>query len=300
MPEGDTIFHLATSLRRVLEGRTIVSAYSGVVEVDEKQVVGASVEAVTSRGKNLLITLSTGTTLHCHLMMNGYVRAYRRSKEDAAGRPRRYGLSVRGAISTVHHDVVFYDTPVLRLLRTEKLDKDPKLARVGPDPLREAIDPAALARELSSHPKRPLGEALLDQRVMAGLGNVLKSETMFCAGADPFAPVSAYTDSMLAEILATGAKLLETTTDPRVVRASSTGRRITRVTDASLRGRASRLWVYERAGRECFVCGSRIRVERQGLEKRSTFWCPECQPPRTIAEAPLLAARIGPIGKVTR
>lgn len=287
MPEGDTIFHLATRLQKVLlGGHLLARAYSAVVEVDEHLVRGATVVDITSRGKHLLIALSTGYTLHCHLGMYGRVKVIPRSPEDP---PRRPFGETRLIFGTEQVDVVFHQTLTLRLVRSDRIARSEPLRRLGPDPLREELDlPAVAARLLSEHPGVEIANALLDQRVLTGVGNVFKSEILFCAGADPFAAVRLFTEPMLERILEISVRFLRANVDPRIARASLRHGRITRVTDASLRGRGARLWVYERVGKPCLVCGALIRVERQGLGQRSTFFCRSCQPKRERQESLLV------------
>lgn len=287
MPEGDTIFNLATRLQKVLLGdHTLARAYSAVVEVDEHLVRGATVLDVTSRGKHLLVALSTGYTLHCHLGMYGRVKVIPRRPEDP---PRKPFGETRLILGTEEVDVIFHQTLTLRLVRSDRVSRSEPLRRLGPDPLREELDvPAVAARMLADHASIEIANALLDQRVLTGVGNVFKSEILFCAGADPFAPVSLFTEAMLEGILDISIRFLRANVDPRIARASLRHGRITRITDTSLRGRGARLWVYERVGKPCLICGSLIRVERQGLGQRSTFFCRSCQPKRETSDAPLV------------
>ena len=180
---------------------------------------------------------------------------------------------------------------VLRLLASERLARHPRLAALGPDPLAAGFDAAEVVRRALKQPARPLGEIVLDQRVLAGIGNVLKSEGLFLAGADPFAPVAAYDARALGAVIDTLARTL-TQTAARRAREDRIPARMTRRTGASLRGQASRLWVYERSGRPCLVCGSAIAMRRQGDGARSTYFCACCQPPRKDPDAPLVPPRI--------
>lgn len=289
MPEGDSIFHLAGRLRSVLLHEVIVSAQSEVVSVPVELVRGATVLDIDARGKNLLVALSTGATLHVHLRMHGRVRVRERSSSEPSRVPTRMP-GVRLAIATRHADVFFVDTPVTRLVATENVDEDRAIARLGPDPLgSEPFDDAAVAEALGRHADEELGVALLDQTIMAGVGNVLKSEAMFCSGADPFAPVRLYSTLLLQRIVRVAAAQLRNTTDPRVARFVARHGRMTRFNEGSMRGRGSPLWVYERSGKECFVCGDTIRMQRQGSPSpRSTYFCRSCQRPRTSPEDDLV------------
>ncbi len=245
---------------------------------------------IDARGKNLLVTLSTGATLHVHLRMHGRVRVRERSSSEPSRVPTRMP-GVRLALATRSADVFFVDTPVTRLLASEKVDQDRALARLGPDPLGEApFDARAVAEAFALHAGEEVGVALLDQSIMAGVGNVLKSEALFCSGADPFALVDLYPVAVLEEIVKVAAAQLRNTTDPRVARFVARHGRMTRFNEGSMRGRGSPLWVYERAGKECFVCGDTIRMRRQGAPSpRSTYACPTCQPTRSTRDAPIVA-----------
>jgi endonuclease-8 len=277
VPEGDTIFRLAAKLAAALVGKTIERCESHVAEVDAKRVRGASVVAVESRGKHLLIALSNGYTLHSHLRMEGSWHLYPRAPAEA--KPKRSG---RLRLETSDLEVVCARAPTLRLVATERLARDPTLSSLGPDPLAADFDAERAADNLARLDETPLGVALMNQRALAGVGNVLKSETLFLAGLDPLAPVARFERDEVRRAVDTAAELLRLN-----VQASSRGpgrfalpRRVTRVTSGALLGRGGGLWVYERGGEPCRKCGARIERHEQGLERRSTYLCPRCQPRR--------------------
>ena len=158
-------------------------------------------------------------------------------------------------ISGVETEAVQFGGPNLRLLSTESIARDPVLSRLGPDVLAPDLDLGAVARLLRADPERSLGEALLDQRKVAGIGNIFKSEACFTARLDPRARVADLTDAQLEEVIDAARDLMA---------------------GAVAEGRAGRA-VYRRAGRPCIACGTPIAVAGQGDANRSTYWCPRCQ-----------------------
>jgi endonuclease-8 len=273
VPEGDTIHRLADKLRGALEGQRITSVKTAVAEVRERHLEGATVIAVTARGKNLLIGLSNGLTLHTHMMMNGVWHVYRRGE-----RWRAPSFRLRIALETETVEAVCFGAPVVRLLRTDRLEADPRLGKLGPDLADADFDAAEAARRVASLPDRSIAEALLDQRSVAGIGNVLKSEVLFLAKVHPMTRAGSVEADVLAHILTIARELME-----KNVAVGKSGRhlvpgRVTRFTSRSLLGRGGELWVYERRGEKCLVCATPIEMARQGEDNRSTYWCPQCQP----------------------
>lgn len=255
MPEGDTIHRAAARLRPHLLGKVVrrleLPRRAQVIE----RVAGRKVTAIEARGKNLLIHFDAELVLHTHMRMNGVWRAY----PPGAQPPRRSGYVVAwlevddGSLAVCTH------APVVRMIRARDLVRDPRLASLGPDPIDEGFERDEALSRLRARAEMPLGEALLDQRAVAGIGNVWKSELCFEHGLDPFAPVAAFTDEELAAVLASAA---------RGMRRSALGR-----------PRPSR--VYERSGQPCPRCGETITMRRQGEQRRSTYSCAHCQPPRS-------------------
>lgn len=281
MPEGDSIAILARTLSRALLSRTIDGATSRVVEVDAARLVGATVTGVRTHGKNLMLDLSNGLTLHAHLLMNGRFKLRRPADTLAPG--------VRLAFRCGDTEVLA-NCQVLRLLASERLRRDSRLAAAGPDPLKPSHDVEVVLMRLRQRATQPIGVAILDQRVLAGIGNALKCELLFLAGADPFAPVAMYGDAPLRMVVDKAGEVLRLTAAPQLREDRGFGRMTRRTSDA-LRG-GSRLWVYRRAGRPCLVCGAAIAVRRQGDAARATYFCPTCQPARNAMDAPLAPPRI--------
>jgi len=265
MPEGDTIFRTADVLRAALIGRRIIAARAqarpGLRSVpDLSRLVGALVASVDARRKHLLIGFDNGLTLRSHLRMTGSWHRYR------PGEPWRRPIHQASAIlETAESVAVAFNTPVVELLSDAQLHRSEALTTLGPDLLSRLFDADDALRRLRERDAEELGNALLDQRTVAGIGNVYKSEVAFLEGLDPWSVVGAFTDAQLRTVLATARRLLQANTRG--------GARVT--TGSAIRGQA--LWVYGRAGRPCRKCGTLIQVHRQGDLARLTFWCPRCQ-----------------------
>ncbi len=251
MAEGDTIARAALRIGGELTGQVVrVSApnpqgeLAGVGRLD-----GLRLEAVTSRGKHLLLRFG-GLTLDSHLGMSGAWHLY-----PIGARWRRRRAAAWCVISGEKAEAVQFGGPRLRLLATAAAARDPILGRLGPDILSADLDIGAVARSLRADPERPLGEALLDQGQVAGIGNIFKSEACFAARLDPRSRVADLTDAELEAVVEAAQSLMST---------------------AVADGRAERA-VYRRAGRPCVSCGTPIALTGLGDDNRSTYWCPRCQ-----------------------
>ena len=268
MPEGDTIFRTAEVLRAALVGRRITSARAQAQPAlrrvpDLTRLIGATVTHVEARGKHLLIGFENGFTLRSHLRMTGSWHRYR------PGERWRIPLRRASAILETNESVaVAFDTPVVELLTDADLRRSRALLTLGPDLLSRDFDADEALRRLRERDGEELGNALLDQRAVAGIGNVYKSEVAFLVRLDPWAPVAASDDAELLGALRTARRLLQANTRG--------GARVT--TGSPIRGQG--LWVYGRVGRQCRRCKTKIEVARQGELARLTYWCPRCQPRR--------------------
>jgi endonuclease-8 len=270
MPEGDTVWQAAKRLHGALAGERLVRWDMRVPKLATTDLAGRTVLDVTARGKHLLTHVEGGLTLHSHLGMDGSWKVYG-SAERPRGGPAH---QIRAVLGTERHTAVGYRLPVLELLRTAHEDR--AVGHLGPDLLGPDWDQERALRNLLTAPDRPLGEALLDQRNLAGIGNVYKSELCFMAGVTPWLPVGELPCPERLVVLAK--KLLEANRE-----------RPARVTTPV--GRPDRrLWVYGRAPRPCLRCGTSIRSANQGdgSRERATYWCPRCQsgPVPTAQEAP--------------
>ncbi|MFB7111067.1 Fpg/Nei family DNA glycosylase [Streptomyces sp. NPDC056190] len=259
MPEGDTVWQTARRLHDALAGKVLTRSDFRVPKYATVDLTGRTVLDAVSRGKHLLTRFEGGLTLHSHLLMEGAWKVYG-TGERWKGGP---GHQIRAVLGTADRAAVGYRLQVLELLRTSEEDRT--VAHLGPDLLGPDWDPDLALANLLSDPGRPLGEALLDQRNLAGIGNVYKSELCFLLGVTPWLPVGALPADRAAKLPALAKRLLEANRD-RVVRRTT-----------GLRGQD--LFVYGRAPRPCLRCGTSVRVADQGdgSQERPTFWCPSCQ-----------------------
>ena len=262
MPEGDSIHRLAARLGPRLVGRQVRSFFAhDIADAVTDSVVGHTIVAVEARGKNLLVRFDDQRTLHIHLRMLGRVRIER--PRSTYWRPRKVSHQLR---LDVDGSVVVGDRiPVLRLLRAGAERTAPDLAGLGPDLLGNELDEDECVRRLRGLTARSIGEALLVQRALAGIGNIYKSETLFLEQIDPRTPVAGLDDAALLRLVRRARTLLRANVGE--------GARVTR---SALAG--PRFWVYGRDGRACFRCGAAIGVVRQGAAPgRSSYFCPGCQ-----------------------
>jgi endonuclease-8 len=258
MPEGDTIHDAARRMRAVLEGRTpeqIVMPHPrhGFDRWPER-LAGRAVRSVDAHGKHLFVRFDGELTLHSHLRMTGSWGVYRVGARWRRARHRAW-LEIRAG----EWSVVEFDGPVLELMRESRTRFDRRLAALGPDVIGERFDAGAfLARLRAQSPTRAIGDALLDQRIVAGIGNVWKSESCFAVHVSPWRELGHLREE---EALAIVEFAHERMTHSAEVDGFST------------RPRA----VYKRAGLPCERCGTPIRSHGQGDDNRTTYWCPGCQ-----------------------
>src|SRR5438132_5813899 len=272
MPEGDTIFRTAQTLHRVLAGRLVVrfdSTFPALTRVDvDRPIAGRTIDSVVSRGKHLLMTFSGDVILHTHMRMNGAWHLYR-----PGGQWRRPARDMRILVATADAIAVGFNVPVAEFLSARDVLRHRDLAALGPDLLDAGFDAGEARLRLRASPDTAAGDALLNQRAIAGIGNVLKSEVLFAAGIDPFTRVGQLSDADLDHIVAVARQLMAMS-----VRAAG------RQTTKSLNPNA-RLWVYGRGGLPCRKCGMRVQAKKTGIDARLTYWCPRCQPPREHARS---------------
>ncbi|KUN69297.1 DNA glycosylase [Streptomyces canus] len=259
MPEGDTVWQSARRLHSALADKVLTRSDLRVPKYATADLTGRRVLDVTPRGKHLLTRIEGGLTLHSHLRMDGSWKVYAENQLWTGGPTHQ----IRAILANADRTAVGYRLPVLELLRTT--DEHKAVGHLGPDLLGPDWNPETALANLLQDPARPLGEALLDQRNLAGIGNVYKSELCFLLGATPWLPVGALPADRAAQLPALAKKLLEVNRD-RPVR-STTGRR------------GQDLFVYGRAPRPCLRCHASIRVADQGdgSRERPTYWCPTCQ-----------------------
>lgn len=271
MPEGDTVHRSAAALRLALRDRRVTAFDTTVPQVRSRapgRLVGGTVADVEARGKHLLHWFAPGDlALRTHMRMSGSWHLYRRGE-----RWRKPSRLPRVVIEVPGWTAVCLSAPVVELLGRAEVERHAGLAALGPDAVAPGTDLAEARRRLDARAEWPVAEALLDQRVLAGVGNVYKSEVLFVCAVDPWTPVDSVDPATRDSLLATAERLLKAnagTVSPARV-----------ATGARPRGRSSgRLHVYGRAGRPCPRCRSRVRVARQGDPPRLTYWCARCQGP---------------------
>jgi endonuclease-8 len=276
MPEGDTIFRTARALGRALVGRSITgfrSTYPLLTRFDDDTpLIGQLVERVESRGKWLLIHFSGGGTLATHMLMSGSWHIYRPGERWQ--QPR---ANMRIVIENSEYIAVGFRVPVAEMHTALSLARNRKIPRSEMDVLSEAFDADAAARRLLAHGDEEIGDVLLHQEVMAGVGNVFKSEVCFVTGMNPFCTVAALTAEQADGLIAAARRLLTANvledSGDSIVTYGGRKRRTTHESDPG-----ESLWVYGRKGEPCRRCGELIRRRLQGPDARVTFWCPRCQP----------------------
>jgi endonuclease-8 len=269
VPEGDSVWHAAKRLREALAGRVLTRSDFRVPRYATTDLTGRQVTESLSRGKHLLTRVEGGVTVHTHLKMDGAWRV------RPAGARLSEGHRVRLILANDTWQAVGYQLGVVEVLHTAR--EDDVVGHLGPDLLAPDWDAAhaeEAVRRLLAEPERPAGEALLDQRNLAGIGNVYQNELLFLRGVYPWRPAGEIRDP--AGMVRLAHRLLDANKD-----------RIGHITTGS-RQRGEEHWVYGRAGRRCRRCGTLIlRAEQRpgpasgpgaGPEARITFWCPHCQP----------------------
>jgi endonuclease-8 len=257
MPEGDVVWATARRLDEALAGRVLTRSDFRVPRLATVDLTGRAVLAVVSRGKHLLTRVDGDMTVHTHLRMEGTYRI-RRGNSPV---PRDH--RVRLVLANSEWQAAGYSLGVVELLRTSQ--EDQAVGHLGPDLLGADWDPEEAERRLREAPARAVGEALLDQTRLAGIGNLYKSEALFLRGVHPWRAVGDVAD--LSGLVELARRLIDANKE-RVDQSTTGSRRPGETT-----------WVYGRAGRPCRRCGAKISRADQGTtQERVTFWCPACQP----------------------
>ena len=258
MPEGDVVWNTAQRLNQALSGRVLTRSDFRVPRYATVNLAGQTVTEAVSRGKHLLTRTDRGLTVHTHLKMEGSWRV-----SPASGPPPRGSHQLRVLLANAEWTAAGYQLGITEVLPTAK--EDQVVGHLGPDLLGPDWDAGAAVARLARDPARPVGEALLDQKNLAGIGTWFLAEMLFLRGIDPARPVGSVAD--LEALVSVGHRLLDANkTRPG---HSSTG-------DVTP-GRDS--WVYGRAGKRCRRCGTVIRRAELGPpgQERLRFWCPNCQ-----------------------
>jgi len=279
MPEGDTIFRAARALNRALGGKLVTGFETGLAPLarvnDDTPIAGRTIEKVESRGKWLLIHFSGDLILVTHMLMSGSWHIYRAGERWRMGRSR-----MRAVIRTAEWEAVAFNVPGAEFHTARSLERYTQIPKLGPDVLSGDFTVESGARRLAEYaaanPQAEVAVVLLNQRVLAGLGNVYKSEVAFSAGVNPFRAMSTLTPREMEQMAEFAQRYMQV----NVLDGSGDGiatyfgnRRTTGNSN-----RDERLWVYGRQGQECRRCGATIMMRKQGEQARSTYWCPSCQP----------------------
>lgn len=253
MPEGDTIFRTAESMQRWIGGKTVTAARSTAIGPAIERVVGSVVEAVEPRAKHLLLRFSCGLSLHTHMRMTGSWHLYK--TDDRWHKP---GTQARVVISCGERMAVCFNAPVVELLSSKQEREHTSLAGLGPDVLgRDPFDYLEVRlRAARCEVGYTIGELLLDQRVVSGIGNIYRCEALFAERCNPWRPASSLGEGELDALLAEAVDQMKI--------------------GVSARSRLPRA-VYRRAGRPCRACGTVIESSQLGSMPRTIYWCPCCQ-----------------------
>ncbi|MCU1434282.1 MAG: glycosylase [Pseudarthrobacter sp.] len=272
MPEGDSVWRAASQLHKALAGQTLTGSDFRVPRFATLNLAGWTMTEVVPRGKHLLMRVEgpdqRKLTIHSHLKMEGAWQVY-----PPGGRWRKPGFTARCVLRTAVADAVGFSLGIVEVVRTE--DEDKIVGHLGPDLLGPDWDPDEAERRIRSAPDVPIGVALLDQRNLAGIGNIYRCETCFLSGVHPASPSSAVAD--LQTMMTDAKQLLEANLGP--------GRRVTILNPRGMpvgrmAGRPG-YWVYRREHQPCLKCGTPIRRavlgKLNGDEERDIYFCPQCQ-----------------------
>ena len=248
MPEGDVLFRTAATLQKWLAGREVTAATAVAAPM-----VGRTVDRVEANGKHLLVRFDSGHVLHTHLRMSGSWHVY-----SAGERWQRPPSQAKVSMTCGERVAVCFNAPIVELLAPGGDKYHPSLSGLGPDILHRPPDLEEIRRRARQRPATALGELLLDQRVVAGIGNIWRCEALFLEGHNPWTTGSTLTDDELDALMSTAARIMDESLGP-------------------FTGRPKR-WVYRRAGRPCHRCDTSVQSRGQGEQSRTAYWCPTCQP----------------------
>ncbi|MEE4279243.1 MAG: DNA-formamidopyrimidine glycosylase family protein [Halieaceae bacterium] len=259
MPEGDTLHRVAFQITTQIVGKRIEAARARAELRRAAELAGRCLQHAEARGKHLLLDFDNALSVHSHLGMTGSWHIYPRGE-----RWRKPAQRAALALRFASHDLVCFSPKLIELDSTRRIRRNRFVEGLGPDLLAEDFDEEEALRRLRDHGRLPIGEALMAQQLVAGIGNVYKSEILFMNRLDPFAPVARFEDAVLLECLRSSRRFMRRNLEGlrRKFRGSTLG---------------DRLWVYRRRGLPCLECATPIEMRRQGEAARSTYFCPRCQ-----------------------
>lgn len=259
MPEGDTLHRVAQQISLQICGKRIEDARARRELSHASELAGRTLDSAEARGKHLLLDFDNGMTVHSHLGMTGSWHIYPRGE-----RWRKPAQRAALALRFDSHDLVCFSPKLIELNSSRRVRRNPFVSGLGPDLLAAEFDEAEALRRLRGHNHLPLGEALMTQQLVAGIGNVYKSEVLFMNRLDPFKPLSSFDDETLLDCLRSSRHFMRRNLEGlrRRFRGSTLG---------------DRLWAYRRRGMPCLECATPIAMRRQGEAARSTYYCPQCQ-----------------------
>ena len=279
MPEGDTIYRSARAMQRALGGQVCTGFESALAPLarvnDDTPLAGRTIAKVEARGKWLLVHFSGDLILVTHMLMSGSWHLYKTGERWWMGRDR-----MRCVIRTADWQAVAFNVPVAEFHTARSLARYTQIPRLGVDVLSEeySVDTGVVRLQAygAEYPEAEIAVVLLNQRVLAGLGNVYKSEVAFAAGVNPFRAMSTMTRRELEGMAEVAQKWMKVNVIDGAGDGIVTYSGNRRTMNSS--NRDDRLWVYGRQGQECRRCGAVIQMRKQGEQARSTYWCPGCQP----------------------
>ncbi len=263
MPEGDVVFRACYQLNQALGAKVLTRCEFRVPTLATTDLTGVEVLEVLARGKHQLFRFGNGFTLHSHFRMEGAWRIYPVGRQWTGGQD----WQIRGVLGTDEHSAVGYRLPVLELLPTA--DEDSVVGHLGPDLLGPDWDLDEAIRRMERHPETSIGEALLDQRNLAGIGTFYRAEILFLQGIHPRTRVADVPD--LRRLVIRAQKVL-----------AANRWQVAQTTTGNVRPGA-RAYVFERVNQPCRRCRTPIRSEEFGPtgQERRSYWCPHCQPAAT-------------------
>jgi endonuclease-8 len=264
MAEGHAVARWGDALRHLVGERVLAIQVPARWRERAAHIHDARLTRVLTHGKHLVLYFSTDWIIHTHAMQYGSWQIGPRGEVL-----RKDARFVRLRLSTLHHDAVFYHGPVMEVLSREEFATHERFHSLGPDLLHDHFDVSAVYRALHDQGDREIGDAVLDQRIVSGIGNIYKSEGLFLALIDPRRPARSVTPREL--------QLFFDELIPLMQEARSTyGMTVTLPTELQFE-KWVRNWVYRRRGQPCFVCAASIEMTRQGEFQRTTYFCPHCQ-----------------------